>query len=79
MSVLMRQGYFGPEEVAIASDAFSRSWGFVERDPILENCDRQKLQAELARGILETLETGERNLLHISNRTIHRHRERTPR
>ena len=79
MSVLMPQGYFGPEEVVIASEAFSRSWSFVERDPILENCDRQKLQAELARGILETLKTGERNLLHISNRAIHRLRERTPR
>jgi len=79
MSVLVRQGCFGPEEVAIASEAFSRSWSFVERDPILENCDRQKLEAELARGILDTLKTGERNLLRISNRAIHRLRERKPR
>jgi hypothetical protein len=47
-----------------------------QRDPKLQSHDRQKLQAELARGILETLKTGERDLLHISNRAIRQLRER---
>jgi hypothetical protein len=76
MSVLMQLGCFGPEEVAIASEAFSKSWSFIERDPKLQSHDRQKLQAELARGILETLKTGERDLLHIGNRAIRQLRER---
>jgi hypothetical protein len=76
MSMLMQRGYFGPEALAVASEAFSKSWSFIEGDPILKSHDREKLQAELARGILEMLQTGECDLLHISNRAIRRLRER---
>jgi hypothetical protein len=78
MSTPSQQGYFGPEAVAIASEAFSKSWDFIEHDPILNRCDREKLQAELARGILETLETGELDLVRIANRAIRLIRDRMP-
>jgi len=68
MSVLTKRDYFGPESLAIASEAFSASWGFIERDPMFESYDREKLQGELARVILEMLDTGECTFLHIANR-----------
>ena len=73
---MVQRGDFGPEALTVASEAFSRSWGFIERDPIFESCDREKLQAELARVIFEMLERGECNLLQIANRAIRSLRER---
>ena len=78
MSVLTKRDYFGPESLAIASEAFSASWGFIERDPMFESYDREKLQGELARVILEMLDTGECTFLHIANRAIRRLREQPP-
>ena len=78
MSVLTKRDYFGPESLAIASEAFSASWGFIERDPMFESYDREKLQGELARVILEMLDTGECTFLHFANRAIRRLREQPP-
>jgi len=76
MSMVMQRGYFGAEALTVASEAFSRAWNFIERDPIFESYDREKLQTELARVVFEMLETGERNLLHIANGAIRCLRER---
>jgi hypothetical protein len=76
MSPLLQQGCFGPKALSVASEAFSRAWTFIDRDPILEKYETERLQAELARGILEAVQTGERDLLQITNRAILRVRER---
>ena len=45
-------GYvLGPEVIAIAAEAFGRSWHFIEQDPVLAGQERQALKAELARAI----------------------------
>jgi hypothetical protein len=77
MSVFKQDG-LRPEVVAVASEAFSRSWHFIERDPVLAGHDRETLQAELARRILEILNASheaERDLLRIANRAISKVRE----
>jgi hypothetical protein len=43
---------------------------------MLASYEREKLQAELARGILDVVQTGERDLLQVTNRAIRRVRER---
>ena len=73
---LLEQGCFGPEALSVASEALSKAWTFIERDPMLASYESEKLQAELARGILEVVQTGERDLLQITNRAIRRVRER---
>jgi hypothetical protein len=74
--LLLEQGCFGPEALSVASEALSRAWTFIERDPMLASYESEKLQAELARGILGVVQTGERDLLQITNRAIRRVRER---
>jgi len=69
---------FGPEIIALASEAFRRSWHFIEADPVLAGCDRKALQAELARSILDTAKNGERDLVRIANRAIGRLRATRP-
>ena len=67
----------GPEASAIASEAFSRSWHFIERDPALAGHDRETLQAQLALQIQKIMvtEASVRDPLHIANRAIFRVRE----
>ena len=67
----------GPEASAIASEAFSRSWHFIERDPVLAGHDRETLQAQLALQIQKIMMTDAsvRDPLHIANRAIFRVRE----
>ena len=62
---------------AIASEAFSRSWHFIERDPVLAGHDRETLQAELAVQIQSVMMTDavNRDPLRIANRAISRVRE----
>src|SRR5262245_6796563 len=62
---------------AIASEAFSRSWHFIERDPVLAGHDRETLQAELAVQIQSVMMTDapNRDPLPIANRAISRVRE----
>ncbi len=76
MAVLMQRSCFGPEALVLASEAFSRSWSFVERDPLFKTYDRERLQAELARGIFEILEKEQCDSLCIANHAIRRLRER---
>jgi hypothetical protein len=78
MSRLMPRGCFDPQALALASEAFSRSWSFVGRDPVFAGCDREALQAELGRVIFELLEQDECAALDIANRAIRRLRERMP-
>ena len=73
---LLQQRSFGPEVPSVASEAFSKAWNFIEHDPVLASCEREKLQAELARGILDLVQTGERSLIKVTNRAIRRVRER---
>jgi hypothetical protein len=70
------EGVFGPEVLAVASEAFGRSWRFIERDPLLAGHDRAALQAELARRILNLAQDGERDTLRIANRAIGGMREK---
>jgi hypothetical protein len=53
-----------PDASAIASEAFSRSWHFIERDPVLAGHDREALQAELALRIQQIMaaDAAERDL-----------------
>ena len=70
-------GVLDPQAAAVASEAFSRSWRFIERDPVLAGHERDTLQAELALRIQEIM-TGsgaERDPLRIANRAIGRMRE----
>jgi hypothetical protein len=76
MSLLRERGCFGPEALAIASEAFARSWGFIGRDPLFESYDRDNLRTELARVIFEMLDKDECNSLDIANHAIRRLRER---
>jgi hypothetical protein len=73
-------GYaLGPEAIAIAAEAFGRSWHFVEQDPVLAGQERQALKAELARAILSAAGRGERDHLRIANRAIGEVREKLER
>ena len=72
---LLQQGCFGPEALSVASEAFSKAWNFIEHDPMLASYERKKLQARLARGILDVVQTGESDLLQVANRAIRRVRE----
>jgi hypothetical protein len=64
-------GYvLGPEAIAIAAEAFGRSWHFIEQDPVLAGQERQTLKAELARAVLSAAGRGERDHLRIANRAI---------
>jgi hypothetical protein len=72
-------GYFDPATLEVASAAFSRSWSFIERDPVFKNQDREELRAELGRRIFAVVDSGERDLLRIANRAIHGLREVAPR
>jgi hypothetical protein len=64
-------GYvLGPEAIAIAADAFGRSWQFIEQDPVLAGQERQTLKAELARAVLSAASSGERDHVRIANRAI---------
>jgi hypothetical protein len=65
-----------PDVEAVASEAFSRSWHFIERDPVLAGHDRETLQAELALRIQQiVLDGAEQDPLRIANRAIGRVRE----
>ena len=66
-----------PDASAIASEAFARSWHFIERDPVLAGHDRDALQAQLALEIRRLMEanSSERDPLRIANRAIGRVRE----
>jgi hypothetical protein len=73
-------GYvLGPEVIAIAVEAFGRSWHFIEQDPVLAGQERQALKAELARAILSAAGRGERDHLRLANRAISELREKLER
>jgi len=59
-----------PQVRVLASEAFNRSWRFIESDPALAGEDRQRLQNQLAELILLFMGSGERNLIVIANRAI---------
>ena len=59
-----------PEVRLFANEVFTRSWQFIERDPVLAGEDRHSLQEQLTDLILAQARTGERNLLVIANRAI---------
>ena len=65
-----------PEVRILASEVISRSWHFLESDPLLAGQDRQQLQEQLAQIVLEVMSGGERNLWVIANRAIGTLRER---
>jgi hypothetical protein len=66
-----------PDASSIASEAFSRSWHFIERDPVLAGHDRETLQAKLALQIQRLMVThaSERDPLRLANRAIFSLRE----
>ena len=67
----MLRGELTPEVRALASEVFYRSWQFLESDPVLAGEDRQQLQEQLARVILDVIMScGERDLWVIANRAI---------
>ena len=63
---------FAADASVVASEAFSRSWHFIERDPVLAGHDREALQAELALRIRQNVaaDASERDPLRIANRAI---------
>jgi ribosomal protein L29 len=65
-----------PDASAIASEAFARSWHFIERDPVLAGHDRDTLKAQLALEIQRAMaNVPHLDLLRIANRAIARVRE----
>ena len=71
-----RIGVLSSEAIDVASQAFARSWHFIERDPVLAGHDRETLQAELALRIQQIVANGsERDPLRIANRAIGKVRE----
>ena len=73
-------GYvLGPEAIAIAAEAFGRSWHFVEQDPVLAGQERQALKAELARAVLSAASSGERDHVRVANQAIGEVREKLER
>jgi predicted nucleotide-binding protein (sugar kinase/HSP70/actin superfamily) len=74
---VFKSGGLDPQARAVASEAFSRSWQFIERDPVLAGHEREMLQAELALRIQEIMISSgsERDPLRIANRAIGRMRE----
>lgn len=74
---VFKGGALDPQACAVASEAFSRSWQFIERDPVLAGHEREMLQAELALRIQEIMiaSSSERDPLRIANRAIGRMRE----
>jgi hypothetical protein len=74
---VLGRGRFGPDVEDIASQAFSRSWHFIERDPVLAGHDREALQAELALRIRQALATtpSTSDPVQIANRAISSVRE----
>jgi hypothetical protein len=67
------QGRLAPE----ASEAFARSWHFIECDPVFAGHNRETLQAELALCIQQIIAADgcERDPIEIANRAIGRVRE----
>ena len=76
MRVFELRGFAAGASV-VASEAFSRSWHFIERDPVLAGHDREALQAELALRIQQIMaaDASERDPLRIANRAIGRLRD----
>ena len=65
-----------PDASAVASEAFARSWHFIERDPILAGHDRDALKAQLASEIQRAMaEVPHLDMLRIANRAIGRVRD----
>jgi hypothetical protein len=60
---------FAAQASVVASEAFSRSWHFIERDPVLAGHDREALQAELALRIQQIMaaDASERDPIRIAN------------
>jgi hypothetical protein len=76
MPVFQTRG-IDPVASTIASEAFSRSWHFIQRDPVLAGHDRETLQAQLAQQIQHVMaaDASERDPLRIANRAISKVRE----
>jgi hypothetical protein len=75
---VFKSGGLDPQAAAVASEAFSRSWQFIERDPVLAGHERETLQAELALRVQEIIMSAsgsERDPLRVANRAIGRLRE----
>ena len=65
-----------PDASAIASEAFARSWHFIERDPVLAGHDRGTLQTQLTLEIQRLMtDPSDLDPLRIANRAIGRVRE----
>jgi hypothetical protein len=65
-----------PELVDTAAEAFGRSWTFIQHDPLLADCDRAHLQAELARAIRAHADEPNRDPVRLANRAIGSLREK---
>jgi hypothetical protein len=75
MRVFENRG-IAPDASTVASEAFARSWHFIERDPVLAGHDRDILKAQLALEIQRVMaEAPHLDLLRIANRAIGRVRE----
>jgi hypothetical protein len=65
-----------PDVSTVASEAFARSWHFIERDPILAGHDRDALKVQLALEIQRAMaEAPHLDMLRIANRAIGRVRD----
>jgi hypothetical protein len=72
----VRKSGIAPDPSTVASEAFARSWHFIERDPVLAGHDRDILKAQLALEIQRPMaEAPHLDLLRITNRAIGRVRE----
>ncbi len=67
---MYRRNELAPELHTLASEVFSRSWQFIERDPVLTGEDRQEMQDKLTELILVLMRNGEQNMLVVANQAI---------
>jgi hypothetical protein len=70
-------GALPPVVLAVASEAFSKSWRFIELDPVLAGHDREALQSQLALRIQQIMlaDASERDPVRIANQAIGKVRE----
>jgi hypothetical protein len=54
-------GLLDPETVKIMDEAFGVAWRFLRSDPVVDEVDRAVLRKALARALLASVRTGERN------------------
>jgi hypothetical protein len=63
-------GLLDPYTIQVVDEAFGIAWRFLQWDPVLGEIDRTVLREALARELLLSVLTGERNARRLANGAI---------